>query len=211
MDSYVNDLSKMALALTSAQMAKDAAVKEHGVGEDIAVHFLGWAGDELIIICQMKDDVGRLDPLERFARCKDLCAILRRYWWVTSITMVSEGYCSMDAQATKDVDLASAFTDSSLPVLECVAVTHASIADYGAVTPVSMVAAPYSFALGRSVKWMDTLVYPESATSHIKQHKYPAMLRRSLMEGVEEVQEGDQMTEVRALVDAIGFFMQEFY
>lgn len=201
----------MALALTSAQMAKDAAVKEHGVGEDLAVHFLGWAGDELIMICQMKDEISRMDPLDRFERCQDLCACLRRYWWVTAITMVSEGYCSMDAQATKDIDLATAFADSTMPVLECLAVSHASIVDMGVISPVSMVAAPYSFQLGRSVNWMDTLVYPETASKHIKQHKYPAMLRRSLMEGLEDADEGEQMSQVRAIVDQTGFYLQEFY
>ena len=211
MDSYVNDLSKMALALTSAQMAKDAAVKEHGVGEDLAVHFLGWSGDELVIICQMKEEISRMDPLDRFNRCKDLCTFLRRYWWVTAITMVSEGYCSMDAQATKDVDLATAFADSSMPVVECLAVSHTSIVDMGVISPVSMVAAPYSFQVGRAVNWMDTLVYPETAINHIKQHKYPTMLRRSLMENIEDTDEGEQMGQIRALVDATGFFMQEFY
>jgi hypothetical protein len=39
-EQYVNDFSKMALALTSAQMAKDEAVSEHGLGEELSIHFL---------------------------------------------------------------------------------------------------------------------------------------------------------------------------
>ena len=69
----MDDFSKMALALTSAQLAKDTAVEEHGVGEDLAIHFLAWMDDGLISISQMNSETMKLDPEIRFERCKEVC------------------------------------------------------------------------------------------------------------------------------------------
>ncbi len=181
MQEYISEISKMALALTSGQMAKDEAVKEHGVGEELAVHFMGWTGDNLGIICQMGEALSKSSKEDRFAASMNLCSILKQYWWVTALTMVSEGYCSLDRAATEDQDLATAFTDPSKPVVECLTVMHAQMDDGGRVSPVSMVAAPYRIGVGRNVMWNDILVYPEKADSHIKNAKYPTMLRRALM------------------------------
>lgn len=209
-DNYVDDFSKMALALTSAQMAKDEAIKEFGVGEELALHFLAWADDSLVAICQMNNKTSALPPEQKFEASANLCAILRKYWWCTAMTMVSEGYCSLDSQATKDIELSKAFLNPRLPVYECVTVSHASISEDGEITPVSMVAAPFVLKIGREVEWRDTLIYPEKADQYIKQTKYPKMLRRSLNhEPVEEVS-NEIMTQVRADIDALGFLVQEF-
>lgn len=202
-------MSKMALALTSAQLAKDEAIKEHGVGEELAVHFLAWGDDALIAICQMTADTSALSQMERFEKCAQICSILRRFYWATAITMVSEGYCSMDASSTKGMDLASAFVDSKYPVFECVTVNHTSIDEEGMVSPVSMVAAPFTLRINREVAWMDTLVYPDRADTYVKQSKYPAMLRKALMEmpmNEVSVEMGDKVHEQ---IEAIGFIIQE--
>jgi hypothetical protein len=208
---YISEISKMALALTSGQMAKDEAVKEHGVGEELAVHFMGWTGDNLGIICQMGEALSKSSKEDRFAASMNLCSILKQYWWVTALTMVSEGYCSLDRAATEDQDLATAFTDPSKPVVECLTVMHAQMDDGGRVSPVSMVAAPYRIGVGRNVMWNDILVYPEKADSHIKNAKYPTMLRRALMvQPVEEVTSA-HLVQVRDEINEIGFLMQEFF
>jgi len=110
-DEYINEFSKMALALTSAQLAKETAVKEYGIGEEVATHFLGWQGPRLAIICQMRNDLYRADIQERFVQSRDLCSSLRKYWWISSLSMVAEGYCSFDKSKTSGLNLAEAFLD----------------------------------------------------------------------------------------------------
>jgi hypothetical protein len=39
---YPDEFSKIALALTSAQMAKKIFIEESGIGEDLAFNFIGW-------------------------------------------------------------------------------------------------------------------------------------------------------------------------
>ncbi len=209
MEQYVNDFSKMALALTSAQMAKDDAVQEHGVGEEIAIHFLAWVEDGLIAICQMNADTSKMDPETRFIRCKELCKILRKELWATAITMVSEGYCSLDSHKTSNMDLAAAFADPKLPVYECITISHTSIDDEsGHVAPVSMVAAPYKMGVGRKVEWKEVLVYPEKAEEHTKQAKYPTMLRRVLQMSPDESINDESLAAAAEKIVSLGFSMQ---
>lgn len=209
MEQYVNDFSKMALALTSAQMAKDDAVQEHGVGEEIAVHFLAWVDDALIAICQMNSETSKLTPEERFDRCKELCKILRKDLWCSALTMVSEGYCSLDSSKTNNMDLAAAFADPKLPVYECITITHVSIdEETGYIAPVSMVAAPYKMGVGRKVQWKEVLVYPEKAENHTKQTRYPAMLRRVLQMSPDESASDESLSIAALNIVNLGFTMQ---
>ena len=210
MENYIDDFSKMALALTSAQMAKDEAIKEHGVGEELAMHFLSWADDSLVAICQMDAKTSALSPEEKLHAASSLCFILRKYWWSTALTMVSEGYCSLDSYATKNIELAEAFLNPKLPVYECITVSHASIDEEGQITPVSMVAAPFTLKAGREVEWREVLVYPEKADKHLKQTKYPKMLRTSLTGETTSDVNNKTMTKVRAEIAALGFLIQEF-
>lgn len=209
MEQYVNDFSKMALALTSAQMAKEDAVKEYGVGEEISIHFLVWVDNALIAICQMNAETVKLNPEDRFNRCKELCRILRKDLWCTAITMVSEGYCSLDASKTNDMDLAAAYADPKLPVYECLTITHVSLdEDSGHISPVSMVAAPYKMSVGRKVEWKEVLVYPEKAEQYTKQTKYPAMLRRVLQISPDESIDDENLDTVAISILNLGFVMQ---
>lgn len=210
MDGYFDDISKMALALTSAQMAKDDAVKEHGPGEDLYIHFLGWIEDSLVVICQMNDELSKKTHDEKLVASYELCSTLRSMWWIDAVTMVSEAYCSLDENKTKGLELAEAFTNSEMPVLECIAINHASIQTPGGVGPVSMVAAPYKVMAGRTVQWLDSLVYPERAEEFIRQARYPSMLRKSLMEPPSGDASDTSFSEARDAIYGMGFLMQEF-
>lgn len=209
MEQYVNDFSKMALALTSAQLAKDEAVQEHGIGEEIAVHFLAWIDDALIAICQMGPEVSKLDHEERFVQCTELCKVLRKDLWSTAITMVSEGYCSLDNHKTANMELSEAFANPSLPVYECITITHASIDENSShVSPVSMVAAPYKVSVGRKVQWKEVLVYPEKAAEYTKQTKYPTMIRRVLQVSPDETASDESLNDAATKIKDLGFLMQ---
>ncbi len=210
MEQYVDDVGKMALALTSAQLAKDVAVSEHGIGEDIATHFLGWSPKYLMLIAQMKQSVTNMSQEIKFNKCKELCELMRKYWGIASLTMVAEGYCSFDVAQTKNTSLAAAFVDKEKSVSECITVSHASIDESDSVTPVSMVAAPYTVSIGKRVDWQEMLFYPEKADKYIKQAKYPKMMRNSLMGNVvEDVSQG-QIMRIRDEIDQLGFMVQDF-
>lgn len=211
MQEYVSEIGKMALALTSAQMAKDEAVMEHGVGEELAVHFLGWSGESLGLICQMDNFLSKKEPEERFDACFKLCKILRHYWAINAITMVSEGYCSLDRLATQGQNLADAFTDPTKPVVECLTVIHSEIDESGDVGPASMVAAPYKVGVGKNVMWNDILVYPSTADSYVKNAKYPEMLRKTLTMAPASDVTAAHLVQAREGVIEAGFLMQEFF
>lgn len=211
MEEYVTDFAKMALALTSTQLAKETAVKEHGIGEEINVHFMGWNEEDLVVIAQMNDAVAKTGPDERFERSKILCELLRKNWGVESLTMVSEGYCSLDSSKTENCNLATAFASSSLPVFECITVTHVTIDIYGTASPVSMVAAPYVVKIGRNVEWLEVLAYPEVTSKNLKQYKYPLMLTRAIMENPAEDSYPETMNQARASAEELGFILQELF
>jgi len=209
MDEYVNDFGKMALALTSAQMAKEQAVADYGIGEEIATHFLGWQSGRLAIICQMRNDLFRADIQERFVQSNDLCTILRRYWWVTSLSMVAEGYCSFDKAKTTGANLADAFLDKNMPVSECITVSHASVDSDGHINPTSMVAAPYSVNVGKKIVWDSLLVYPRKPEKNLKQTKWPIMLQKTLKEDPIYDMNEAQLENARQEITLLGFIVQE--
>ena len=55
---YPDEFSKIALALTSAQLAKKMFVEELGEGEDLAFNFLGWKDGRLVTITQQSVGFG---------------------------------------------------------------------------------------------------------------------------------------------------------
>lgn len=210
-DTYSDNFSKMALAATSAQMAKVVCVQEFGVGEDLAFNFMGWNEDELVIICQLKKEMMKIHPEERFARCAALCTAIRRYWGVTAITMVAEGYCSLDPEKTKGVELAKAFTKPDSGVEECLTLTHAEIFE-GPTIAVNLIALPYTYEVGRNVVWLELLSWPTKAEKVLKNSKYPKMLEQTLYGGVSEEEiPPEAYDEMREAILENGFYIQEFF
>lgn len=209
MEAYIDDFGKMALALTSAQMAKDSAIGEGGIGEELATHFLGWSSEYLVLVIQMKSELAARDQETKFFSCKELCESMRKNWGVSSITMVAEGYCSFDSSATKGVELASAFANNIGSVHECLTVSHATVDDDGDVSPVSMVAAPFKVGFGKKVLWGELLVYPERADEFLRQAKYPHMLRRSLMQTPLFEINRAQILAAKDDIEMMGFLVQD--
>jgi hypothetical protein len=209
---YDNDYSKIALAITAAQLAKSTSVKELGVGEDLSMNFFGWGDESLYIVCQMRQDLMRTAPEERLDRSFELCQVLRKYWGVTSITMVAEGYCSMDQAETHGVELSKAFLDPGKPVKECLTATHV-VANHVSkgMPPETIVAVPYSYELGRSVKWFDTLIYPDGGGDNFRNAGFPKVIRRALRSKIVTDLPDESYDELRRLINLNGFHIQEFY
>ena len=73
-----------------------------------------------------------------------------------------------------------------------------------------MVAIPYSYGVGRVVDWADTLVYPEGADKQLRNGLYPRMLQSVLAEKIVKDMPMESFDELRLLIKANGFFIQEF-
>ena len=210
--NYDNDYSKIALAITAAQLAKSTSVKEFGVGEDLAMNFFGWGEDSLSIVCQMRHDMMRTDPDERLERCQELCNVLRKYWGVTSLSMVAEGFCSMDQTKTAGEPLSEAFLNPQKPVKECLTVTHVSTEDSGPTSPVvTIVAVPYEYELGRGLKWLEMLIYPTGSEKNFRNSKFPEAMKKALRNRVVDDLPDESYDELRRLINANGFHIQEFF
>lgn len=208
---YDNDYSKIALAITSAQLAKATCVQEFGIGEDLSMNFFGWEDDRLSIVCQMKQELMREDPSERLERCAELCNVLRRYWGATSISMVAEGYCSFNQAETAGSELSQAFLDPKKPVKECLTVTHVGPTDEANTDHITtIVAVPYSYEIGRSVNWMDMIVYPEGQKNNFRNARYPAAINKALKYKVVDDLPDEAYDELRQLILANGFHIEEF-
>ena len=209
--SYSDNFSKLALAATSSQLAKVVCVKEFGVGEDLTFNFMGWNGDELIIVCQLRKDMMLVDPEERFSRCKFMCGSLRKYWGVTAITMVAEGYCSLDPTKVFNTELAKAYVDPDSGVQECITLTHGEIGGENNEVEVNLIALPYTYELGRDVVWLEMLIYPTKAQEVLKNSKYPQMLKSSLKTSLADEVGPDDDDQLREAILSSGFYIQEFY
>lgn len=206
--SYDNNFSKIALSITSAQLAKKMSVKEFGVGEDLTFNFMGWENDRLVIICQMKKPIMALEHSERLTRSGHLCMALRRYWGVTDITMVAEGFCSTDSRKTKGLDLAKAYADDTEDVQECITVAHASIVGDKMLS--DLVAVPYKYLQDNEIEWGEILTYPGRADDVLRNASFPKMLRKSLSEPISTEELPDEAyTELRDAIDTNGFYIQE--
>lgn len=210
-DSYSDNFSKLALAATSAQLAKTVCVKEYGVGEDLTFNFMGWNGDELIIVCQLRKDMMMINPDDRLSACTSMCNILRRYWGITALTMVAEGYCSLDPTKTIDTELAKAYVDPDSGVQECITLTHAEIDPQTNNIEVNLIALPYTYELGRDVAWLEMLIYPTRAQEVMRNSRYPQMLKSTLGKSLSDEVSHEDYDELRTAILSNGFYIQEFY
>lgn len=206
--TYDNNFSKIALAVTSAQLAKNLSVKEFGVGEDLTFNFMGWIDDRLVIVCQMKKPIMALEHSDRLTRSGHLCMALRRYWGVTDITMIAEGFCSLDRNKTKGLDLAKAYAEKGSDVQECITVAHASVRGEKLLS--DLVAVPYKYLVDNELEWGEILTYPGKADDVLRNSSFPKMLRKSVMEPISSEELPDEAyDELREAINTNGFYIQE--
>lgn len=178
-DTYGDEIKKMALIATSSQLAKETSVAKMGIGEDLNFNFFGWNEDTLGLICQLGYEGMRKPVADRFNQCLACCVAMRQYWGVSEITMVAEGFVSLDPMASKGKSLREMFA-AGKGVDECLTVTHARM-DGESRPVVSVVALPYSYN-GKKISWKRMLAAPDQAISVLRESMFPAMLVRSLAE-----------------------------
>lgn len=203
MEAYDSVESKMALCLQSSMIAKESAVSELGVGEDLTFSLFGWVGADMKVIATLSQELMTEPPEKRLERLAVAATVLRKGWGCDSLSFVAEAYCSTDAIATAGKDLRLLFTKANSPVFECLTVTHVDLRG------VMLVTQPYRVGLGRKVEWLDTLVNLDA--KGLRDAKYPAVLSAILQMETDGYHSPDQDLFYEALAEGMaldGFHIQ---
>lgn len=209
MDTYPDSMSKIALALTSAQMAKDLVVAEDGIGEDLSFNFFGWRDDDLIIVSQLQRNLMAIPVVERINRCSEMCKALRSYWGVTAFSLVAEGYETLDKHRLDGKELRQAFIEDPNLVRECLTVTHCEPNEVHGLLELILVSVPYSYTAKREVIWGEAIGYTRGTETILRKSPVPQMLIQALNE---EIVTGVEDEEIDRLLDAMvasGFIIDE--
>jgi len=207
-ESYPDTYSKVALALTSAQVAKESLVAEFGVGEDLPFNFFGWLGGDPVLIVQL--DRGRMGvSLEgRFEVCAGACQLMRSVFGCDSLTMVAEGFFSSCPEITRSMDMRLAFENDLVYVKECITVAHVELNDSG--FPVgTLVTCPYEYLGGSGVVWDEMRGFVRGIGQVLRDVPFPAMMAAALRLGVVGSGEDDVVRALEVLEDR-GFNVQQF-
>lgn len=210
LSTFDNRIDKIGLALMSAVEAKSDSVKEFGIGEDLAINLFCWRENKLRVMLQLRHEVQQLNHMDRFNAVMSALSITRRGWGVDAISLVSEGYVSIDPDATAGLSLKEEFVNPKSNIRECITVAHL---EDGHVT---FVVKPYRYDVPRLVVWDEEWYHPGSSMVRNQDAMYPNMMHRIVTEVEVDVIDDSIDLEVfdevlvKGLHDA-GFFCQLFY
>ena len=192
-------LDKVALAVSSAVEVKEQQVKEFGIGEDININFYAWDGPFLVAICAMSSQLMALDHESRFMRVADAICILRQALAIDNITMVAEGYVSVEPRETEGLELAAAFVKMPGIVKECITFTHV----HG--DQVTFMTKPYTYTVPRTVIWEDEVFTPGQTVMRGGNAKYPLMMSKVLA----DVEPSEVPEDANMYFDTLGFGLRQ--
>jgi len=184
-DPYSDTYSKIALALTSAQVAKESLVAEEGVGSDIPFNFFGWRESELLMIVQLDPSKMKEPMADRFDLCCSAMQAMRQYFGCTEITFIAEGIHSSKPELTSGKDLARLMAAESPYVRECLTVTHVKLDD-NYVPEATFVSCTFQYLAGEFVVWDDEKAYTRGVGKVLREVPFPAMMAASLRMGFED-------------------------
>lgn len=201
-ETYPERDMKIALCLQSSMVAKQTAVREMGIGEDLTFTLFGWDAEKMAVISTMAKQFMAEDPDDRLQRVAIAATIQRKGWGCDAFSFVAEAYCSLDAGKTAGKPLSKAFTEPDSPVYECLTVTHV---DEEGITVATQ---PYRIHVGKRVEWLRPLVNEQA--SGLRDAKYPALLWQVLRMDIEKAPyESDTFYQVLAEgLESDGFFTQ---
>lgn len=172
MDTYPGRERKLALCLKSAMVAKEAAVAEFGIGEDLTFTLYGWADDQLKLVSSLFPQHMAESRAARISRLSIAATVFRQAWGIDEFVFMAEGFVSTDAPATAGRDLRAAFIEKDSPVKECITFTFVTQDEFEIVT------LPYSTSIGRKVTWHNTL--RTNSETQLRDSIYPKILQLAL-------------------------------
>ena len=174
MDTYSTTMDKLALAVSSAKLAKETIVETEGIGEDLNFVLMGWRDGDLVAVAQLSQIFMRDKP-DRFGRLVKCAYVLRKGWGVDAFTFVAEAFCS-NTHDTREHNLTELFVNSEVKVTECLSFVHVDI------ETIEFVAVPYMTTNPRLVIFSDAIQY--QGIPSMRDSEYPAALYRALSEDV---------------------------
>jgi len=153
-NNYDDAMSKMALSLTSAQVAKNYIVEDFGIGEDLPFTFFFWQGGHLLMAAQMRRELMLLAVQDRLERCGHMAAkVSSSFPDVSAITFVAEAFETLDKSRLDGRELRAAFVEEKDLVRECLTITHCEQNRANGQLELTLASLPYEYKLGRTIDW----------------------------------------------------------
>jgi hypothetical protein len=208
-EQYPDSMSKIALALTGAQLAKNINVEEYGIGEDLAFNFFAWKNGELVIVAQLHRSEMNKPVESRLPRCSDMLKTLKMFWDVDSITLVAEGFETHNKEKLKGKDLRLAFIEDKNVVHECLTVTHCEQNEVTKDFEITLVSSGYKYELGRKVDWMEPIGYTRGTETILRHSPIPSILIEALRETPMESPSNEDIDLAVSTLIANGFHIEE--
>jgi hypothetical protein len=210
-DKYDDAMSKMALGLTSSQVAKNFMVEDFGIGEDLPFTFFMWSGGDLTLAIQLRRELMQQPVEARLSRCQTMCmAICSAVPSVTAISFVAEGFETLDKDRLDGRDLRSAFIEEDDLVRECITVTHCEKLPQTKGLEITLLSLPYEYKLGRVIDWGKPLGFVSGMDKVLKTSSVSKMLRNALGQAGGEYYSDDDIDILFNKITSIGFNIEGF-
>ncbi len=211
MDKYDDAMSKMALGLTSSQVAKNYMVEDFGVGEELPFTFFMWSGGDLTLAIQLRRELMQQPVESRLSRCQSMCmAICSAVPSVTAISFIAEGFETLDKNRLGGRDLRSAFIEEDDLVRECITVTHCEKLPQTANLEITLLSLPYEYKLGRTVEWGRPLGFVSGMDKVLKTSSVSQMLRSALSQPSGDYYSDDDIDILFNKIISSGFNIEGF-
>lgn len=207
-DPYPDIYAKLALAVTSTQLAKQDAVEEFGIGEDLPFMFMGWRDDFLSVMLAFSRADMKLPVPQRIPKVEATCNVMRQAYWVDSITFVAEGFMSKAPWELKGKKLTEAFIAKDAKVTECMTASHVRF-NRNDEPEVMLVSTPYNTVVGKHVVWGDQAAYSQGVGAVLQDAPILSVIISALSCSYERL-DRDEQEELCSNLMSHGVNIQEF-
>ncbi len=211
MDKYDDAMSKMALSLTSSQVAKNYMVEDFGIGEDLPFTFFMWSGGDLMLAIQLRRELMQEAVEKRLSQCRVMCAsICSAIPSISAISFIAEGFETLEKNRLNGRDLRTAFIEEDDMVKECITVTHCEKLPKTGNLELTLLSLPYEYKLGRVINWGNPLGFVSGMDTVLKTSSISKMLQNALGQSGTEYHSDDDIDILFNKIIASGFNIEGF-
>lgn len=204
-------MSKMALSLTSSQVAKNYMVEDFGIGEDLPFTFFMWSGGDLMLAIQLRRELMQEAVEKRLSQCHVMCAsICSAIPSISAISFIAEGFETLEKNRLNGRDLRTAFIEEGDMVKECITVTHCEKLPKTGNLELTLLSLPYEYKLGRVINWGNPLGFVSGMDTVLKTSSISKMLQNALGQSGTEYHSDDDIDILFNKIIASGFNIEGF-